>query len=60
MMVLTSDATNKIGTLKRADGSFIMTGQEILKVLIETHFPDLKIVDSCPEEWDNQTWNPTG
>ena len=51
MKVLKSDARSKIGTLKRVDGSFIMTGQENLTVLIETHFPDSKEVDSCPEEW---------
>jgi hypothetical protein len=50
MKVLKSDARNKIGILKRADGSFTMTGQETLKVLLETHFPDSKEVDSCPEE----------
>ena len=38
--VLKSDARNKIGTLKRADGSFTMTGQETLKILLETNFPD--------------------
>ena len=42
-----SDARDKIGTLKRADGSFTKTGQETLKVLLETHFPDSKEVDSC-------------
>ena len=28
-----------------------MTGQETLKVLPETHFPGLKQVYNCPEEW---------
>jgi hypothetical protein len=49
--VLKSDARNKIGTLKRADGSFTMTGQGTLKVLLETHFADSKESDNCPEEW---------
>ena len=51
MKVLKLDARNKIGTLKRADGSFTMTGQESLKVLLETHIHDLKEVKNCPEEW---------
>ena len=43
-----SDARNKIGTLKlkRANGSFTMKRQETLKVLLETHFPDSKEVNS--------------
>ena len=60
MKVLKSEARNKIGTLKRADDSLTMTGQETLKVLLQTRFPDSKEVDNCPEEWGNQTWNPTG
>jgi hypothetical protein len=28
-----------------------MTGRETLKVLLETHFPDSKEVNNCPEEW---------
>ena len=51
MKVLKSEARNKIGTLKRADGSFIMTGQETLNILLETHFPESKEVDTCPEKW---------
>jgi hypothetical protein len=50
MKVLKSDARNKIGSLKRADGSFTMKGEE-------THFPDSNQVDNCPED---RTWNPTG
>ena len=42
MKVLQPDSRNKIGTLKRADGSFTMTEQETVKVLLETHFPDSK------------------
>jgi hypothetical protein len=34
MKVLKSDARNTIATLKRADGSFTMTGQETLKILL--------------------------
>ena len=34
MKVLKLDARNKIGTLKQADSTFTMTGQETLKVLI--------------------------
>ena len=56
--VLKSDSRNKIGTLKRADGSFTMTGQEILKVLPEIHFPDSKEVDNCPEEWGQSDLEP--
>jgi hypothetical protein len=44
MKVLKSDARNKIGTLKPANGSFTMTGQETLKVLLETHFPEKKSI----------------
>ena len=51
MKILKSDARNKISPLKRADGSFTMTGQETLKVLLQTNFPDSKEVDNCPEEW---------
>ena len=51
MKVLKSEARNKIGTLKWADGSFTMTGQETLKVLLETHFPGSKEVYNFPEEW---------
>ena len=40
-----------MGTLKRADGSITMTGQETFKVLLETQFPDSKEFDNCPEEW---------
>jgi hypothetical protein len=58
MKILKSDARNKIGTLKRADGSFTMTGQETLKVLLETNFPDSKEVDSCPEEWGQSDLEP--
>ena len=36
--VLKSDARNKIGTLKRSDGSFTMTGQEILKSFTRDSF----------------------
>ena len=50
MKILKLDARNKIGTLKRADGSFTMTEQETL-ILLGTHFPDSKEVDYCPEEW---------
>ena len=48
--VLKLYARNKRGTLKRVDGRFTVTGQEILKVLVETHFPDSKEIDTCPEE----------
>jgi len=34
MKVLKSDARNKIGTIKVADGSFIMTGKETLEILL--------------------------
>jgi hypothetical protein len=50
MNVLKSNARNKIGALKRADGSFTMTGPETLKVLLETYFPDSKEVNNCLEE----------
>jgi hypothetical protein len=58
MKVLKLDDRNKIGTLKRADGSFTMTKQETLKVLLETHFPDSKEVDNCPEEWGQSDLEP--
>ena len=58
MKVLKLDARNKIGTLKRADGSFTMTGQETLKVLLEMHFPDSKEVDNCQEEWGQLDLEP--
>jgi hypothetical protein len=54
MKVLKSDARNKLGTLKRAYGIFTMTGQETLKVLLETHFPDSEEVDNCLEEWEGE------
>jgi hypothetical protein len=54
MKVLKSDARNKTGLLKRADGSFTMTGQKTLEVLLETRFPGSKEVDSCPEEFTLQ------
>ena len=60
MKALKSDARNKIGTLKRTDGIFTMTGQETLKALLETHFPDSKELDNCPKERGNQTKNLTG
>ena len=44
MKILKSDSRNTIRILKRADGSFTMTGQETLKVLLETHFLDSKEV----------------
>jgi hypothetical protein len=58
MKVLKSDARNKIATLKRADCSFTMTGQERLKVLLETHFPGSKEVYNCPEEWGHLDLEP--
>ena len=51
MKVLKSDARNK-------SGSFTMTGQETLKVLLDTNFPDSKEVDSCPEEWGQSDLEP--
>jgi hypothetical protein len=56
MKVLKPVVRNNIGTLKRADGSFTMTGQETLKVLLETHFP---YSITFWRSWGNQTWNPT-
>ena len=35
-----------------------MTGQETLKVLLDTHFPDSKVVDSCPEECGQSDLEP--
>ena len=46
----TNGAINDLLREPGADGGFTMTGQETLKVLLETHFPDSKEVDSCLEE----------
>ena len=35
-----------------------MTEQNNLKVLLETHFPDSKEVDNCPEEWGQSELEP--
>jgi len=35
-----------------------MTGQETLKVLLETHFPDSKEVYNCPEKWGQSDLKP--
>ena len=35
-----------------------MTGQDTLKVLLETHFPDSKEVDNCPKEWGQSDLEP--
>ena len=58
MEVLKSDARNKIGTLKRADGNFTITGQEIPKILPDTHFPDSKEVDNCPKDQGQSDLEP--
>ena len=58
MKVLKSDTRNKIGTIIRADGSFTMTGQETLKVQLETHFPYSKEVGTYPEEWGQSDLEP--
>jgi hypothetical protein len=58
MKALKSDPRNKIGTLKRANGSFTMTGQKAVILLLETHFPDSIEVDNCPEEWGQPDLEP--
>ena len=35
-----------------------MIGEETLKVLLETHFPDSKEIDSCLEEWAQSDLEP--
>jgi len=47
-----------MGTLKRADGSITMTGQENHKVLLETYFSDSKEDDNCPKDWGKSDLEP--
>ena len=59
MKVLKSDARNKTGTLKQANGSFNMTGQKTQSFTRLIFLIQKKSI-TVRRGRCNQTWNPTG